>query len=183
MDHLQHLPVARLSPWPIGSANSLGTSQSHARAAGLRHNNPNIVEFEKRRARKRQGEGRLAGGHAKHGSALAPTGAQADAGRVSGKLAEKAGIGRRTVEHAIKVREEGIPEVNATPSRCSAWRTILRPSSGTPAAAQACRCRRQPEAAQVRRAFRALACLQRLGILSPSGSRIEDDPKTYRWRL
>lgn len=76
---------------------------------------PNILDFEKRRARERIESAAIAGGHAKHGSAPAPTGARAeieDKGRASEKLADKAGVGRRSVERAIKVREKGVPELN-----------------------------------------------------------------------
>jgi hypothetical protein len=66
------------------------------------------VEFEKRRARERSDA------NLKRGDApSAPVGAVGESeGRVSEKLAEKAGVGRRSAERAIKVREEGIPEVN-----------------------------------------------------------------------
>ena len=63
------------------------------------------MEFEQRKARERQGE--------RSDLTSAPVGAQVESpGRVSEKLAEKAGVGRRSVERAIKVREGGIPEVN-----------------------------------------------------------------------
>ncbi len=69
---------------------------------------PNILEFEKRRAAERIAAG---GGDQKSGSAVRRDPVP-DAGRASEKLAEKAGVGRRSVERAIKVREAGIPEVN-----------------------------------------------------------------------
>lgn len=58
---------------------------------------PNIVEFEKRRARERSDA------NLKRGDApSAPVGAVGESeGRVSEKLAEKAGVGRRSVERAL----------------------------------------------------------------------------------
>lgn len=76
---------------------------------------PNILEYERRKAKERVESAAVAGGHAKHGSAPAPTGARAEVdtpGRASEKLADKAGVGRRSVERAIKVREKGTQEVN-----------------------------------------------------------------------
>ena len=70
---------------------------------------PNILEFEKRRARERQSHGETAPGQTL--SADRRT-ASPDPGRASEKLAEKAGVGRRSVERAIKVRENGVPELN-----------------------------------------------------------------------
>ena len=72
---------------------------------------PNILEYEKRKARERLAEGQVAGGYAKHDSALVPTGTRADIGRVREKLAKKAGVGANTVHRAIAVREKGIPEI------------------------------------------------------------------------
>lgn len=62
------------------------------------------MEFEKRRARERSDA------NLKRGDApTAPTGALGESeGRVTEKLAEKSGVGRRTIERAIKVREEGM---------------------------------------------------------------------------
>ncbi len=70
---------------------------------------PNIVEFEERRARERMAAGG-AGGISKGvaGRQHLPE----DTGRTVEKLAAKAGVGARTVSRAIKVREDGIPEVN-----------------------------------------------------------------------
>lgn len=65
------------------------------------------MEFEKRRARERQATS--TGGIAPQ---LSADRREADPGRVSEKLAEKAGVGRRSVERAIKVREEGIAEID-----------------------------------------------------------------------
>lgn len=70
---------------------------------------PNILEFERRKACERIAAG---GGDQKSGSASGRD-PIAEAGRVSEKLAEKAGVGRRTVERAIAVRESGIEELNA----------------------------------------------------------------------
>lgn len=64
---------------------------------------PNILEFEQRRARERQG--------ARTDLTSASTGAEVDKGRTSERIAAKAGVGKATVERAIKVRKQGAPEV------------------------------------------------------------------------
>lgn len=70
--------------------------------------------YEERKARERieAGTGSDGSGGRGNSKTLAPIGAGvSDVGRVTEKLAEKAGVGRRTVERAIKVREYGIPEL------------------------------------------------------------------------
>ena len=64
--------------------------------------------FEERKARERQADALKKGD--------APVDAtrhqREEAGRTAEKLAEKAGVGTRTVNRAITVREKGIPELN-----------------------------------------------------------------------
>ena len=67
-----------------------------------------MKQFEERKARERQA---AAGGDKKPLVANRHE-AVADAGRTTEKLAEKAGVGARTVSRAITVREKGIPELN-----------------------------------------------------------------------
>lgn len=64
---------------------------------------PNILEFEQRRARERQG--------ARTDLTSAPPDAEVSRGRTSERIAAKAGVGKMTVERAIKVRKQGAPEV------------------------------------------------------------------------
>lgn len=64
--------------------------------------------FEERKARERMAVG---GGDKKSGSANRHD-PILDTGRTTEKLAEKAGVGARTVSRAITVREKGIPELN-----------------------------------------------------------------------
>lgn len=66
--------------------------------------------YEERKARERQAHGQTA-----PGKTLSADGRTAieSAGRVSQKLAEKVNVGRRTMERAIKVREQGTEELNA----------------------------------------------------------------------
>lgn len=72
---------------------------------------PNILAFERRRAKERQvAAGEQFGSGKQLGAGLHQ--AVDEAGRTAKKLAEKAGVGERTVAKAIKVRESGIPEVN-----------------------------------------------------------------------
>lgn len=64
--------------------------------------------YEDRKARERMAAG---GGDRKSGSADRRT-PVLDPGRVTEKLAEKAGVGARTINRAIAVRVNGVPEVN-----------------------------------------------------------------------
>jgi site-specific DNA-methyltransferase (adenine-specific) len=67
-------------------------------------------------AAERQADGRIAGGHARHGAALAPRGAQADAGKVAAVIARDAGVAERTVERGLYVqarRPDLMPQIKA----------------------------------------------------------------------
>lgn len=67
---------------------------------------------ERRKARERMAEAGAIGGATK-GSAGLHTPSIQNAGRTSEKLAEKVGVSARTIDKAIKVREKGVPELNA----------------------------------------------------------------------
>jgi hypothetical protein len=64
--------------------------------------------FEEHKARERQAESLKKG----EAPVVAARQQREDAGRTTEKLAEKAGVGARTVSRAITVREKGIPELN-----------------------------------------------------------------------
>jgi hypothetical protein len=66
-----------------------------------------MAPFEERKARERQSQ---AGGDRKSLSADRHEAIQ-DVGRTTEKLAEKAGVGARTVNRALKVRKHGTEEV------------------------------------------------------------------------
>jgi len=89
----------------------IGGNGGFGSASGLAHAVAAMKPYEERKARERMSAAGAIGGASK-GSADRRT-PIADAGRVSEKLAEKAGVGRRTVERAIKVREHGTLELNA----------------------------------------------------------------------
>ena len=87
-----------------GNRRHLSESQIALAAAAMK-------PYEERKARERMAVAGAIGGSSK-GSADGRT-PLTDAGRVSEKLAQKVGVGRRTIERAIKVRERGTPELNA----------------------------------------------------------------------
>lgn len=97
-----------------GETGNAGFPESNAVAA--------MKPYEERKARERIEAGKGSDGSGGRGNSktLAPIGAGvSDVGRVTEKLAEKAGVGRRTVERAIKVREQGTPELNSAVARKS----------------------------------------------------------------
>ena len=65
---------------------------------------PNILEFEQRKARERQGARTDL-------TSLSADHEVKDSGRTNERLAVKAGVGSATIQRAIKVRKQGAPEV------------------------------------------------------------------------
>lgn len=93
---------------PVEFVTSENAARRHMTESQIAFAIAAMKPYEERKARERQ----IAS--LKHGEApLKPAGLQRerDAGRVADILAEKAGIGARTVTRAIKVREHGAPEV------------------------------------------------------------------------
>lgn len=93
---------------PVAYVQSENAARRHLSESQLAYSitHPNILEFERRRAKERM----ALAGTANLGMADRPT--LDDPGPVTEKLAAKAGVGARSVGRAIKVREQGTEEVN-----------------------------------------------------------------------
>lgn len=94
---------------PAAFVTSENTSRRHMTKSQLAHSVAGMKAYEERKAKERS-EANL-----KRGDELPmpPCGGIGDdAGRTAEKLAAIAGVGRRSVERAIAVREQGIPELN-----------------------------------------------------------------------
>lgn len=95
---------------PVAYVTSENAARRHLTPSQIAHAIAAMKPYEERKARERMaagGRGGLSEGIAalQH---LSP-----DSGRAVDKLAEKAGVSARTISKAIKVREQGVPELNA----------------------------------------------------------------------
>jgi hypothetical protein len=93
---------------PVAYVTSENGARRHLSESQLAHAVAAMKPYEERKAHERQLASLKRGD-----SPLPPIGGDGRSGRVSEILALKSGVGARSVERAIKVREQGTPELNA----------------------------------------------------------------------
>lgn len=97
---------------PVAYVTSENAARRHLTPSQIAHAVAAMAGWEREQARKRRAHGETA-----PGKRLAPTDAKrsddGESGRVREVLASKAGVGVKTVERAIKVRERGTDALNA----------------------------------------------------------------------
>lgn len=99
-------------PDAVAYVTSENAARRHLTESQLAHAVAAMKPYEERKARERQAAAGLMYGNGKKVVASGPQAIEG-AGRTVEKLAAKAGVGARTVTRAIKVREQGTPELNA----------------------------------------------------------------------
>lgn len=94
---------------PVAYVTSENAARRHLTPSQIAHAIAAMKPYEERKARERM----AAGGGDKRAGIADLQHPVADTGRAVDKLAEKAGVSARTISKAIKVREQGVPELNA----------------------------------------------------------------------
>lgn len=98
---------------PVAYVTSENAARRHLTPSQIAHAVAAMKPYEERKARERMAAGGAIGAAITNRGSADLQHPVSETGRTAEKLAEKAGVSARTISKAIKVREQGVPELNA----------------------------------------------------------------------